>query len=101
MDSMPALALGAYGLGLVGVLWFAVDSSRIPSVVWFWSGYSRPGWWATVVVGFVAFGVPALIAAVAWRLSEARRTLFREIDELRNGGTTRRDRLDRSTRNIA
>jgi hypothetical protein len=98
---MPLLVFAAYGLGGVGVLWFAIDSARIPAIVWFWSGYSRPGWWATMAVGLVAFGVPALIAAVVWRLSEARRTLFREIDELRSGTAARRTRLDRSTRNIA
>ena len=64
---MAVFALFAYGLGLVGVVWFALDSSRIPSMVWFWSGYSRLGWWATILVGFVAFGVPAFVAAVAWR----------------------------------
>jgi hypothetical protein len=52
-------------------------------------------------VGFVAFGVPALIGAVAWRLSDARRGLLQEVDELKSGAAARRSRLDRSTRNIA
>jgi hypothetical protein len=98
---MPMFALVAYGLGLVGVLWFAIDSSQIPSVVWFWSGYSRLGWWATITVGFVAFGIPALVVAVAWRLSAARRGLRHEVDELKSGVESRRHRIDRSTRNIA
>lgn len=98
---MGLLAVVAYGSGLVGLLWFAIDSSRIPAIVWFWSGYSRPGWWAAIVVGFVAFGVPALIGAAAWRLSAARRGLLREVDELKSGAGARRSRLDRSTRNIA
>ena len=98
---MPVLALVAYGLGLVGVLWFAIDSSRIPSIVWFWSGYSRLGWWATIAVGFVAFGIPALIGAIAWRRSDARRGLLHEVDELKSGAGARRSRIDRSTRNIA
>jgi len=98
---MPVLAVIAYGLGLVGGVWFFVDSSRIPSIVWFWSGYSRPGWWATIAVGFVAFGIPALIVAIAWRNSDARRQLRHEMDELKSGAGARRSRLDRSTRNIA
>jgi hypothetical protein len=98
---MPVLAVLAYGLGLVGVVWFIVDSSRIPSIVWFWSGYSRPGWWATIAVGFVAFGIPALIVAIAWQKSDARRSLRHEVDELKSGGGVRRGRLERSTRNIA
>jgi hypothetical protein len=98
---MGMLAVVAYGAGLIGLLWFAVDSSRIPSIVWFWSGYSRAGWWAAMVVGFVAFGVPALIGAVVWRLSDARRGLLHEVDELKSGAAARRSRLDRSTRNIA
>ncbi|MGZ4675492.1 MAG: hypothetical protein ACXVJ7_10765 [Acidimicrobiia bacterium] len=92
--------LGAYGLGLIGVVWFAVDSSRIPGLVWFWSGYSRAGWWTTVVVAFVALGVPAFIAAVAWRFSAARKGLYHEVDELRGGAARRQERIDRSTRSI-
>jgi hypothetical protein len=98
---MPVFAMLAYGVGLFGVVWFVVDASRIPSIVWFWSGYSRPGWWATIAVGFVAFGIPALIVAIAWRTSDARRGLRHEVDELKSGATARRGRLDRSTRNIA
>ena len=97
---MQKFAIVAYGLGLVGVVWFAVDSSRIPSIVWFWSGYSRPGWWTAIAVGFIAFGIPAFIGAIAWRRSGARRGLMHEVDELR-GSASRRERLDRSTRNIA
>jgi len=98
---MPMLVLVAYGLGLIGVVWFAIDSSRIPAIVWFWSGYSRPGWWSAIAVGFVAFGVPAFIGAIAWRRSDARKGLMHEVDELRSGAASRRDRIDRSTRNIA
>ncbi len=98
---MPVLVVVAYALGVVGVVWFVVDSSRIPSIVWFWSGYSRPGWWVTVAASFVAFGFPALIVAIAWRTSDARRGLLHEVDELKSGATARRGRIDRSTRNIA
>jgi hypothetical protein len=98
---MGLFAVVAYGLGVVGVLWFAFDSARIPSIVWFWSGYSRAGWWAAILVGLVAFGVPAFIGALVWRRSDARRELLAEVDELKRGASARRDRLDRSTRNIA
>jgi hypothetical protein len=98
---MPMFVLVAYGLGCVGVLWFALDSSRIPAIVWFWSGYSRLGWWATILVGFLAFGIPALIGAFSWRFSDARRELRHEVDELKRGAAARRSRLARSTRNIA
>ena len=80
---MPMIAAAAYGLGLVGLCWFALDSARIPSIVWFWSGYSRAGWWCTVVVGFVTFGIPAFVIAVAWRVSDTRRGLIHEVDELK------------------
>jgi len=98
---MPMFVVVAYALGFVGVVWFAVDSSRIPSIVWFWSGYSRLGWWTAIAVGFVAFGVPAFIGAIAWNRSDARKGLLHEVDDLRKGAASRRDRLDRSTRNIA
>jgi len=98
---VPSWVLVAYGIGLVGVLWFAFDCGRIPSLVWFWSGYSRAGWWTTVLVGFVAFGVPAFVVAAAWRFSRARKGLYHEVDDLRRGDAQRRARIERSTRSIA
>ena len=97
---MPVFLVVAYGLGALGVIWFAADSGRIPSLVWFWSGSSRLGWWVTVLVGLVALGIPAFVIACAWRLSPTRRTLYRETDELRGGVEARRARLARSTRNV-
>ncbi len=93
---MPMIAVAAYGLGLIGLLWFAFDSARIPSLVWFWSGYSRAGWWCTIVVGFVAFGVPAFVVAVAWRFGDARKGLFHEVGELKRQ-VAREERYGRST----
>ena len=90
----------SYALGALGVVWFAFDSSRIPGVVWFWSGRSRLGWWATMVVGLVALGFPAFIGALVWRFGETRRALLREVAEL-SGSGARRDLLDRTTRHIA
>jgi len=98
---MAVFALVAYGLGLVGVVWFAIDSARIPSLVWFWSGYSRLGWWTTILVGLVAFGVPAFIVALAWRWSGARRSLLREVDELKRVASARRGGVPSSARNLA
>lgn len=97
---MPVVLAAAFGLGVIGVVWFALDSSRIPAMVWFWSGYSRVGWWATMAAGLLALGVPAFIAALAWRFGDARRSLYREVDELKHGAVSRRQRLERSTRNI-
>jgi hypothetical protein len=92
----------AYGIGIIGVLWFAADSSRIPSIVWFWSGYSRAGWWTAMIACFVALGIPALIAALVWRFGAARKGLRHEVDELRGSGRAmREERLRRSTGSIA
>lgn len=92
----------AYAVGFVGVLWFAIDSARIPSIVWFWSGYSRAGWWTAFAACFAALGIPAFVAAVAWHFSDARRGLLHEVDELRGSSkTARRDRDRRSTRSVA
>ncbi len=94
------LAVG-YGIGVVGVLWFALDSARIPSIVWFWSGYSRAGWWTAMIACLAAFGVPAFIAALVWRFGP-RKGLRHEVDELRGSGRAMRDeRLRRSTGSIA
>ena len=95
------LAVG-YGIGIVGVLWFAFDSARIPSIVWFWSGYSRAGWWTAMIACLAALGVPAFVAALVWRFGAARKGLRREVDELRGSGRAMRDeRLRRSTGSIA
>jgi hypothetical protein len=97
---MPIVLAVFYGLGVIGLVWFAIDSSRIPAMVWFWSGYSRLGWWATMATGLVALGFPALIAAFVWRFGETRRALLQEVAELK-GSAARRYRLDRSTHHIA
>jgi hypothetical protein len=90
---MPVIAAAAaYGLGFVGLLWFALDASRIPAMIWFWSGFSRLGWWTAMLVAFAAFGVPALVGAFMWRRSDARRVLRNEIDELKRNA--RRGRID-------
>ena len=96
-----AIVLG-YLVGLVGVIWFAIDSARIPSMIWYWSGYSRPGWWGAVLLCFVPFGALALVAAVAWRFSEARKALRLEFDDLRQQGRAAREaRLGRSPESVA
>jgi hypothetical protein len=84
------LVVVAYALGVAGLVYFLVDSSRIPRQVWFWSGYSRPAWVVSFAACLVALGIPALIAAIVWRFGEARRTLLREVDELRRAGRTAR-----------
>jgi hypothetical protein len=97
---VPTWLLIAYGIGLIGFIWFAVDSARVPSIVWFWSGYSRGGWWITAVLGFVAFGIPALIVAIVWRFSPTRKGLFHELDELKHD-IRRRELMERRTaRNV-
>ena len=92
----------AYGIGLFGVVWFALDSARIPAIVWFWSGYSRAGWWTAMIACFVALGIPAFIAALVWRFGAARKGLRHEVDELRGSSrSSREDRLRRSSGSIA
>lgn len=92
----------AYGLGVIGVIWFAVDSSRIPGMIWYWSGYSRPGWWGAMFMCLVAFGLPAAIAALTWRFSEARKVLNLEFNEARFHGRAARDaRLGRPPESVA
>ena len=72
---MSIAIIGAYLIGVAGIVWFALDSGRIPSMIWYWSGFSRLGWWGAILMCLVPFGVPALIVAVVWRFSEARRVL--------------------------
>jgi hypothetical protein len=81
---MPVFAAAAYGLGLIGLVWFALDASRIPSMVWYWSGFSRLGWWTAMLAALAAFGLPAVVGAYMWRRSEARRVLRNEIEELKH-----------------
>jgi hypothetical protein len=92
---------GCYALGLIGLAWFALDSSRIPSLVWFWSGFSRGAWWAAMVSCFVALGVPALLAAVFWRFGATRKGLMHEVSELRGTDRARTARLRGTAGGIA
>lgn len=95
------LALG-YALGFIGLVWFAIDSSRIPAMIWYWSGYSRPGWWAAMFFCFIAMGFPAFIGAVAWRFGEARKVLRMEFNDVRQQGQAAREaRLGKSPGSVA
>ena len=96
-----AIAAG-YLLGVASVMWFAVDSGRIPSMIWYWSGFSRPGWWGAILMCVVPFGIPAFIVAVVWRFSEARRVHTLEFDDARQQGRRAREaQLGRSTESVA
>ena len=99
---MSISIISAYLVGVAGVVWFAVDSGRIPSMIWYWSGFSRPGWWGAIVMCLVPFGIPALIVAVVWRFSDARRVLTLEFDDARQHGRRAREaQLGRSTESVA
>lgn len=99
---MSIMIIAAYLVGVVGVLWFAVDSGRIPSMIWYWSGFSRLGWWGAILMCLVPFGIPALIVAVVWRFSDARRVLTLEFDDARQHGRRAREaQLGRSTESVA
>ena len=99
---MSIAIIAAYLVGVAGVVWFAVDSGRIPSMIWYWSGFSRPGWWGAIVMCLVPFGIPALIVAVVWRFSDARRVLTLEFDDARQHGRRAREaQLGRSTESVA
>ena len=99
---MSISIIAAYLVGVAGVVWFAVDSGRIPSMIWYWSGFSRPGWWGAIVMCLVPFGIPALIVAVVWRFSDARRVLTLEFDDARQHGSRAREaQLGRSTESVA
>lgn len=99
---MSISIIAAYLVGVAGVVWFAVDSGRIPSMIWYWSGFSRPGWWGAIVMCLVPFGIPALIVAVVWRFSDARRVLTLEFDDARQHGQRAREaQLGRSTESVA
>ncbi len=99
---MPIAILAGFIVGALGVVWFAIDSARIPSMIWYWSGYSRPGWWGAMAICLLAFGYPAVIAAVAWRLSEARKVLNLEYNDVRQQGRAAHEaRLGRSSNSVA
>lgn len=99
---MSIAILVAYLIGVAGVVWFAVDSARIPSMIWYWSGFSRAGWWGAVLMCLVPFGIPALIVAIVWRYGEARRVLRLEADDLRQQGRRAREaQLGKSSESVA
>ena len=92
----------AYAVGVVAVLWFAIDSARIPPMIWYWSGFSRLAWWSAMLFCFVAGGIPALVAAFVWRFSEARKVLRLEYNDVRKQGRAAREaRLGRSPESVA
>ena len=92
----------AYGVGLIAMGWFAIDSSRIPSMIWYWSGFSRSGWWASMGLCFVGLGIPAVAGAIAWRFSDARKVLLHEFNDLRQQGRAAREsRVGRSPEGVA
>ncbi len=92
----------AYLIGAAGIVWFAFDSAHIPSMIWYWSGFSRLGWWGAILMCMVPFGIPAFIVAVVWRFSEARRVLTLEFDDARQQGRRAREaQLGRSTGSVA
>ena len=98
---MSPLLFAVFGVGLIGVVWFAIDSTRIPGPIWYWSGYSRAGWWTAAIACLVAMGIPALILAVVWRFGGARRSLRREMDELRESARSGRASRTGSTGSVA
>ena len=99
---MPLLILVGFAAGAIGVVWFAIDSARIPSMIWYWSGYSRPGWWGAMALCLLAFGYPAVTAAIAWRFSEARKALRLEYLDVRQEGRAAREaRIGRSGSSVA
>ena len=98
---MNPVLVTVFGLGLIGFVWFAIDSSRIPGPIWYWSGYSRAGWWTAAVACLVAMGIPALILAVVWRFGVARRSLHREMDELRDSARSGRTPRSSSTGSVS
>ena len=99
---MSIVIIAGYLVGVVAVVWFAVDSGRIPSMIWYWSGFSRPGWWGAILACLIPLGVPAVIAAIAWRFSEARRVLTLEFDDARQHGRRAREaQLGRSPESVA
>ncbi len=90
-----------YVLGLVALVWFAVDSGRIPALVWFWSGYSRAGWWTAMVACFIAGGVPAFVAVLVWRFGNTRKGLKHEVADLRGSNRSRAARVQGTAGGIA
>lgn len=92
----------AYGLGICAVIWFAVDSARIPPMIWYWSGFSRLGWWGAMLFCLAAAGIPAVIAAFVWRFGAARKVLRLELNDVRAQGRAAREaRIGRSPESVA
>jgi hypothetical protein len=65
-------------------IWAFTDLGRIPRRIWFWTGYKREPWRAGVVVAWLLGGWAAIVVAIVWRRSEARRVLLEEFGELRD-----------------
>jgi len=92
----------AYAIGGAAVIWFAFDSARIPPMIWYWSGFSRLAWWSAMLFCLVAAGIPALVAAIVWRFSEARKVLRMELNDVRHHGRAAREaRLGRPPESVA
>ena len=98
---MGTIVVVCFAVGLVSAVWFVIDASRIPSIIWYWSGYSRAGWFTAAVACLAAFGIPALILALVWRFGGARRSLRAEEQELRDGGRSSRHVRLGSTSGVA
>ena len=98
---MNPVLTAVFGVGLIGLMWFAIDSTRIPGPIWYWSGHSRAGWWTAALACVLAMGIPALILAFVWRFGAARRSLRREMDELRESAHLRRSSRASSTGSVA
>ena len=92
----------AYAIGAAAVIWFAIDSARIPPMIWYWSGFSRLAWWGAILFCLVAAGIPALVAVLVWRFSEARKVLRLEYNDVRQQGRAAREaRLGRPPESVA
>ena len=76
------LGLG-YLVGLVAALWCGRDLRRIPTRVWFSSGFDERAWYWGLGIWWVLGGWGALVLALVWRRSDARVALHEEMIDSR------------------
>jgi hypothetical protein len=70
-------------LAIPCVLWWANDSSRIPSRIWFWNGRDPRPWQWGIWIGLLLGGWIAIVVSIRWRFSEDRTVLLGDLAEHR------------------
>lgn len=78
-----ALATLGWLAAIPAALWWTRDTRHISRRTWYWSGHDKRAWTRGIIYGLVAFGWPAIVVVLVWRLGEQRAELMAEVVDLR------------------